>query len=331
MISFEDIKTVYDKISLDELSKRYEKREDFAKEQDEKQFSAFLAELNKQLSNEYIPYFKNTLLKAIINNIYQGSTLFKRKQNEELLESSFVLHEISKPKTNISDRNESPKENTSLSELPYSDKLYIIFKTIFGKFDLNVQKQFLKLLKSFNYNSSMELLEFITCIINFHRGKYSFESLKEDLPFFTTINTIRNITSSGMIIDTIHGSIPISYATDILDIEDDPSLFKLGDCHDLTSEALLEFPNLYGAYYYIPNHFKGYFDHTVLIDYKRNYVYDLSHNIAMPLEYFSKYHSNISFIISGYDFQELFKRTEEEYGVGIYTWHLEEIKRELKK
>lgn len=329
MILFEDIKKVYDSTSLDVLVNNYEKRQRDAEKQDNEQFCVFLADLNKELDNPtLIPFYRN-LFSEITKNIRKGS------YNEELMRCFAILSEVSKPKTTdfeaLTSLNWQIKQamNPSYNELSYAEKIGIIFHIIFGKFDLEVQKQFLKLLKKYNFNYSMDLLELMTFAINYYNGKTSLEELEQSLETLITVQKIEK-SATGFIADTSYGSIPLSYASDCLGVSD-TSLLTLGNCHLAVSEYLKSFPNLYGAYYYVPNYFKGFIEHSVLIDYDKKIVYDLSHNIALPLEYFSKYYNNLSFIISSADFVRLSDMVKQHYGYTLSMYHIEEVKRQLKK
>ena len=329
MITFKEIRNIYNETPLNTMINDYSKRQQDNIKQNEIQFESFLVELNKQLNSRLIiPFFKslqNEILKNIVRESYR----------EDLIQFYDILIETSKPKTTdykILNSLEWQIEQTlqhSYNELSFEKKFQIIFQIIFGIFNSKVQKQFLKLLKKYNYNPSLDLLEIMTFVIDYHNGKIDLDTLEKRLNFLTTINKIYKTRKKSLIIETSYGKIPFTYANEQLGINDTSSL-TLGKCHFLTSKYLKEFPNLYGAYYYIPNYFQGFTEHSVLIDYNKNYVYDLSHNIALPLEYFNLYYkNNLSFSISSSYFNKLRYFIKHEYGYPLYINHIEEVKRKL--
>lgn len=330
MIEYDDIRKVYDGVPLDELVSNYNRRQKESSNQDEKQFSIFLEELHKELDRRTLLPFHKTMLSEISKNIYKGL------MDEQLLKFYSLLYEVSKPKTTDHDIltslewQMSQTMNPTCNEYSYEKKYKLIFHMIFGKFDKNVQKQFLKLLRKYNYNSSLDLLELMTFILDYHNGEVSLEHLKRSLELLTTVKNIDCGRTSRIIADTEHGNIPFSFADECLDIPDSSNL-AVGKCHFLVSDYLKNFPNLYGAYYYIPGYFDGVIDHSVMIDYDTKVVYDLSHNITLPLDYFGKYYNNLSFTISGEDFCKLSDKVKDEYGYKLYMHHLEEVKRYVKK
>ncbi len=329
MLSLEKIKEVFDTVSLDDLITNYNRRQREACNQDDEQFCNFLTALNKELSKKIVMPFYPNLMHSIIENIS------KKHYDENLIVFLDTLLELSKPKTTDRDILTSLKfqmeqaMNPSFNELSYERKFEIMFYIIFGHFDLKVQRQFLKLLKKYNFNSSLDLLYLMTYISSFHDEKINLEELEKHLTALSSVQAIEEITSSQIVIKTSYGSIPLSFASEILGI-DDKYWLSLGKCHFAVSKYLKKFPNLYGGYYYIPNYFKGFIEHSVLVDYDKNYVYDLSHNIALPLDYFCEYYHNPSFIISSNDFNELSSLVKQDYGFTLAMHHIEEARRQQK-
>lgn len=330
MIKYDDIRKVYEDVTLDELVSNYNRRQRDSSNQDEKQFSIFLEEFHKELDRKTILPFHKTMLSEISKNFYRES------KNEQLLNFYSLLYEVSKPKTTDHDIltslewQMSQTMNPTYNEYSYEKKYKLLFHMIFGKFDEGVQKQFLKLLRKYNYNSSLDLLELMTFILDYHNGEISLEHLNRSLELLTTVKNIDCSNPSCVIADTKYGNISFSFADECLDIPNSSSL-TLGKCHFLVSDYLKKFPNLYGAYYFIPGYFDGEIDHSVMIDFDKKIVYDLSHNMTLPLELFSKYYNNLSFTISGEDFSMLSDKVKDEYGYKLYMHHLEEVKRYVKK
>ena len=324
MFSIEDLKNVCDNVSINELINTYDNRQFSNRLIEEDSFNLFLEELYRQLNNKTI-FFSKAILSEIVKNI------IRENFREDFIKDFNLLCEISKPKGIIDSECQMNKLSFKYKELSHDEKMYNIFQIIFGKFDLKVQKQFLRLLKRFDFNSSMDLLVLMTLIKNWHdSNRNSLEELQESLKSLVSINDIKSESISSLTINTKFGDIPFSYANEELNIYD-MSLLKLGKCHYAVSKFLKELPKLFGAYYYIPNYFGGFIEHSVLINYDKNYVYDLSHNIALPLEFFHLYYGNPSFIISGKDFEELNHIVESEYGFELHMPYIEEVKRRLKK
>ncbi len=329
MVSFDDIKTVYDEIPLERLVENYEKRQRQAISQDSKQFNVFLAKFNQILNDKRIIPFYKTILHEIVRNIS------KEGYDYGLIRYFEILLEVSKPQT--TDREvltslEWQMEQSlrkSYNEYSYEGKILLIFHIIFGKFDQRVQMSFIKLLKRFNYNSSMDLLVLMTSITKYHNGDITLERLEKDLEVLTTVNGIKDIKEKEIIVDTTNGVIPFAFASDCLGITDTTE-FELGKCHFLVSDYLRELPNMSGVYYYIPNYFGGAIDHSVLVSNREGYVYDLSHNMAVPLEDFRRYYSSPRFSISSEEFRELSDRVREKYNCALYMHHLDEVGRSLK-
>lgn len=330
MFSLEDIKTVYNEMPLDELVNDYNSRQRDNIKLDSQQFSIFLSVLNKQLNKKALLPFHKTMLREISNDIIKNS------YSESLIHYFAILSNISKPRTtdyNILTSLEWQMQQAmspSYNELSDEDKIQIIFHIIFGKFDLKVQKQFLYILKKCNYNSSMDLLELMTFITSYYNDTITKEQFDKSIELLTTVKRIKKFNPREVIVDTSYGTFPLYRANDCLGIDND-DLLTLGKCHFAVSKYLRLLKKGYRAYYYIPNYFNGFIEHSVLIDYDKNYVYDLSHNIALPLEYFSKYYDFTSFIISSEDFIALSSFIKRQYGYRLSMHHLEEVKRKLQK
>ena len=190
MITFKEIRNIYNETPLNTMINDYSKRQQDNIKQNEIQFESFLIELNKQLNSRLIiPFFKslqNEILKNIVRESYR----------EDLIQFYDILIETSKPKTTdykILNSLEWQIEQTlqhSYNELSFEKKFQIIFQIIFGIFNSKVQKQFLKLLKKYNYNPSLDLLEIMTFVIDYHNGKIDLDTLEKRLNFLTTINKI---------------------------------------------------------------------------------------------------------------------------------------------
>ena len=185
-------------------------------------------------------------------------------------------------------------------------------------------------LKSYNYKEKSELILIMILIDYFRNNIYDFEELVYYLKGFKSFINIYYDEFKDLNLSLIYGSGIINESHIELGIENIPLNERRQQCHFLTESALCEFPKLYGAYYYLPKCFKGYAEHSVLIDYNKKVVYDLANNISLPLKLFSDYYSNPSFIIKGEDFIELDKIAQGECGQCLSMYQIEAIKK-MKK
>lgn len=199
--------------------------------------------------------------------------------------------------------------------------------------DANLDKQEIlkQALTKANYRYSYELLQ-VMCLIDFAK---TCEITEENFYFLCnallTIDGGVKLGSPSLISFRDGSSYVLSDAFQSLEVPPFPDYERRGYCHGMTNIQLMNFPNLYGAYYYIPYQFEGYLEHSVLINQEQGMVYDLADNIAVPLEIWQKYYPEASFMISGEYFQELRAKTFEKYEYKIGMAFLEEVKRMRQK
>lgn len=192
--------------------------------------------------------------------------------------------------------------------------------------------RFIQGLKHYGYNSTIELLQLIHFIDNYFEGEIGFSKLQELSKCSTTLRSI-DCTIYPANITTIFKDdiINFSPANRNLGVEPIDVLKRRNYCHHMTSAALRKYPNLYGAYYYIANYFRGYIEHSVIIDYDTGLVHDLANNITLPLDAWEHRFSKPTFIIKGSTFAEYSKMFQDDFDLNLNMIFLEETRRRLKK
>ena len=188
-----------------------------------------------------------------------------------------------------------------------------------------IEKLYIKL-KELGYNSKSELILIIRVLDVYMSNKISWEDTLEYLSGMLYGKVIRNDKNS-FLITSDYGNTQITQISSDYNLEVAPFGERKNSCHYETTIALSKHSNMYGGYFDIPREFKGFFDHSVVIDEEKNIVYDFANNISISLSYFQKIYPNLSFIIKGSDFISLNEKVKDYYGEKLYMYHLEEIRR----
>ena len=76
--------------------------------------------------------------------------------------------------------------------------------------------------------------------------------------------------------------------------------------------------------------FKGYMEHSVIIDLNKNVVLDFAHNIMVPLKIWFKFLGEPNLLIDGKSYQELVKQAKGELDVDLNICLLEQVRRRTK-
>lgn len=191
-----------------------------------------------------------------------------------------------------------------------------------------IKEHVLSILSKYGYKTAGELLKTMQFVDRYYSSELDFTTFKT---FAHSSLTIKKINLDGDKVAVLFDDYTASILDFILKKEEMDPTSRRCYCHDVTSSVLHENPELVGAYYYIPNFFKGAIEHSILIDEDRKMVYDMANNIALPLSIWQRYYSTSSFTIKGKDFKEIADRTFDDFGKIIVTANLEEIKRRRKK
>lgn len=186
--------------------------------------------------------------------------------------------------------------------------------------DYKITLELKNLLNLFDYNYAQEILVASQNIDQLQTKDYPLEIFNILIRSFLSIDSITK-NDTTFTLDTCFG--PITITNPISNTS--PNLRRCF-CHNLTSNFLLNHPNYYGAYYYIPLQFQGYLEHSVVIDTYSNQVLDLANNNAFDLATWQKLYPNCSFIISGKDFQNIYYDVLNKLNISIQMATLEEIK-----
>ena len=180
-------------------------------------------------------------------------------------------------------------------------------------------------LKTYNYNDKSELIMIMIFIDRFLSSEMDMNNLLYFLKGFKSFISLYYDDFKNLNLKLNNSSGSIFEAHVKLGIERITPSDRRGQCHYLTELALCEFPELYGAYYYLPKCFKGYAEHSVLANYNQKVVYDLANNIALPLQAFESYYPHPSFVIKGTDFIKLDKIVQNEFGQCLSMYHIDSI------
>ncbi len=211
-----------------------------------------------------------------------------------------------------------------------SDADYLIVKMALIINSNPTQKEYFKYcLNKIGFQSAYELMSLMRMMDLISTKDLGLESINIMKNVFFTMKDVNFQQSNCSILLPNNNQGKLHYASDLTGI----NIFhgeRRGHCHDVTGQFLVKRPSLMGAYYYIPLPFSGHFEHSVLIDADKNMVYDLSQNIAIPLELWHEYYQP-SFMISGEEFIELQLKAMEKYHTSISMNTIEEVKRVLKK
>lgn len=188
-----------------------------------------------------------------------------------------------------------------------------------------------EVLKKYNYNISSELLLAMQRTDFYFSKDVDFLTYLQFIQGAVSIHDIEEITMQRVRLNSNYGEINLFPLDKFFNINKISVEERRGFCHNLTSEILTQSPDLYGAYYYIPYEFKGYMEHSVILDIKHNLVLDFANNIIVPLYLWKKYYKQPSLLISGEEFSELSKRCNEELGLYLTTCTLDSVRRIREK
>ena len=213
----------------------------------------------------------------------------------------------------------------------YTTKLGILLSALLGSGSNEGIEIARKILNLYDYRSKQEIIVATQYIDQYKTKDIDYLLFSYIMNGLVAISKATEKSGLGFTLNTDFGIVNVASACDILEIEEIPSEKRRQLCHQVTSNALLKYPNMYGAYYYIPQAFKGYLEHSVLIDQDENLVIDLANNSAINLKVWQKIYADPTFVIKGCDFIELYKRALDEYNEHLHLAALEEIRRIRKK
>ncbi|MDE6284603.1 MAG: hypothetical protein K2M17_02560 [Bacilli bacterium] len=211
-------------------------------------------------------------------------------------------------------------------------RCFIIYlATVFNSPFLEKKHALEQLLKEYRYQSSFELIQAMRFIDLANTQDLSIDLFSFLLGSLFTIESVNESLDNLSLYLADGSSYPIFNASQQLKIEEVPSSVRRNYCHDMTTQYLMQFPDLYGFYYYVPFQLAGNFEHSVLVDPNEGIVYDLAQNLALPLKVWKMYYPVETFSIQGHDFQDLRNKTFEKYEYKIDLSFLEEVRRIRKK
>ena len=213
----------------------------------------------------------------------------------------------------------------------YTTKLGILLSALLGSGSDEGIEIARKILNLYDYRSKQEIIVATQYIDQYQTNDIDITLFSYVMNGLISVFSITEKPELGFSLDTDFGNIKVVAANEVLDIPEIPSEERRQLCHQITSKALFDYPNLYGAYYYIPQAFKGCLEHSVLIDEDDNLVIDLANNAAMKLDIWKELYGEPVFVIKGNEFRELYKRILDEYNEHIHMAAIEEARRIRKQ
>lgn len=228
---------------------------------------------------------------------------------------------------------EFPNEILTIpSDMSDSEKVSYLISLFLNSGNKRLIKIVLEILKKYNYNASSELLKTMQRTDYYFNGDINFITYSKFIYGAISIKNIEGASLQKVILKSSYGNInlyPLDTCFNMGKIDTPKKRRRF--CHNLTSDILAFNPDLYGAYYYIPFEFKGYMEHSVLLDLNHELVLDFANNIVIPLKTWERFYNNPSILIKGKEFRELSKRCNDELGLYLTTCTLDSVRRIRKK
>lgn len=247
---------------------------------------------------------------------------YREKMNKKMFEQT--LNSVSK------ELEDTFFLGMNLNGLDDNNKFRIILSWILNSNNPSLIEKLFIFLKNNGYRFNSEFILSMQAIDDYQSNAIKKELLKAALQSFFILNGY-TILEDGFILNTLYGKISIASACNALGLEEIPPEHRQGYCHSLTSLIIAKHTNLFGAYYHLPLLFKGYFEHSVIIDSEKNMVYDLANNCAISLNTWENLFGNPTFAISGKDFLALNDAYKNSNGENINTAYIECARIRAKK
>ena len=218
---------------------------------------------------------------------------------------------------------EFPSEIISMpSDMSDSEKVSYLISLFLNSGNKRLINIVLEVLKKYNYNTSSDY---------YFNKDINFITYSKLIYGATQIKNIEGASLQKVSLKSSYGNINLYPLDACFNMGKINAEKRRGFCHNLTSDILAFNPDLYGAYYYIPFEFKGYMEHSVLLDLNHGLVLDFANNIVLPLKTWEKFYNKPSILISGKEFSELSKRCNDELGLYLTTCTLDSVRRIRKK
>ena len=212
----------------------------------------------------------------------------------------------------------------------YAGKLQIHISALITSGKTDAYEIAKRILNAFKYQKKQEIIVACQYIDSLTTDDITLDLFNYIINGLLSIDSLTKIDSSRYKLATEFGEIKIANACQTLDIEQIPPENRRGLCHNITTSFLIEHPDFYGAYHYLPQSFKGFLEHSIVIDPDSNIAYDLANNTAMNLKVWQSLFS-YAFIISGKNLKEIYFKTLEAYNHDIQLALLEEVRIRTKK
>lgn len=220
--------------------------------------------------------------------------------------------------------------DVDLEGLNNDAKFRIILSFILNSNNPSLIETLFNFLKENGYRFNSEIILSIQSIDDYQSNLIKQELLKATLLSYFILRDY-TILDSEFILHTLYGKINIASACNALGLDEISPDHRQGFCHSLTSLIIAKHTYLFGAYYHLPLLFKGYFEHSVIIDNEKNMVYDLANNCAISLNTWENIFGNPTFAINGKDFLYLNDAYKDKNGKDINTAYIECARIRAKK
>ena len=252
-----------------------------------------------------------------INKTYTERQKENRRLNNEIAKEVFF---------------EFPSEIISMpSDMSDSEKVSYLISLFLNSGNKRLINIVLEVLKKYNYNTSSELLKTMQRTDYYFNGDINFITYSKFIYGAISVKNIEGASFQKVSLKSSNGNIFLYPLDTCFNMGKIDAQKRRGFCHNLTSDILAFNPDLYGAYYYIPFEFKGYMEHSVLLDLNHELVFDFANNIVIPLKTWERFYNKPSILISGKEFRELSKRCNDELGLYLTTCTLDSVRRIRKK
>lgn len=227
---------------------------------------------------------------------------------------------------------EFPSEIISMpSDMSDSEKVSYLISLFLNSGNKRLINIVLEVIKKYNYNTRSELLKIMQNTDYYFNKDINFITYSKLIYGATQIKNIEGASLQKVSLKSSNENIFLYPLDTCFNMGKIDAQKRRGFCHNLTSDILAYNPDLYGAYYYIPFEFKGYMEHSVLLDLNHELVLDFANNIVIPLQTWERFYNNPTILIKGKDFRELSKRCNDELGLYLTTCTLDSVRRIRKK
>lgn len=268
-------------------------------------------------------------------NFDEMKEIIKSHSLEEIDQEYDIRHSISEKENTsiingIVDLIDPNKEIFTNNNLSSDEKLQILLMILkYQTHNIDYQK-LQNMLEINHYNWQAELLKALSYIDSINLKEITFDKAQLFMKAYFSIKDLEIIDNNIYLLDTIYGKTKVFNAESVLQMESINPEERHQNCHLLTASSLHYTSGLFGAYYHIPRSFKGYYEHSIILNPEKKLAIDFANNFIISYPFFQKYYGIPSYIISSKEYNDLDQKFMNEYNVHMSLTGLETI-RLLKK